>query len=408
MKLLGLAIGASIMIALAASRRCKVWIAIVIGTALIGILTGMNPLSVIVTALSGATSRDSLELLVMALAAVFLGRLMTELGLLGQLRQNMDKTLGNPLAPIAVIPALIGCLPVAGGAIMSAPIVRTLTAEQDIPAPRGAAINLVFRHSVMQFLPFSPALALAARLIDMPLFTLVGFMFPLGLITIISGTIAYLRPHATRASAPVTRDRRGIWPIIKYSSPIWIALLVAILYRGPVFIPLFVGTGVAIILGRQYRGLGRLFLRSLDADILLPIPTAVALRAVLVQSGVLDSATAALSASGIPLALAAVVLSIVVAGTSGNLMTHIVVAFPVIVAMAPVDVRPAYAFLAYYTGFLSYYISPLHLCQIVTLKYFATIPRDLYRQYARVGPPIILAAAAMFLLLLYLRPAVYH
>ena len=81
---------------------------------------------------------------------------MNATGYLDKMVQGLQGFLGNLKASIMVVPALVGSMPVLGGAAVSAPLVDKLGEGLHLSPDRKAAINLVFRHGMFFVFPFSP------------------------------------------------------------------------------------------------------------------------------------------------------------------------------------------------------------------------------------------------------------
>jgi hypothetical protein len=122
-------------------------ITLTIGAIVFGILADVNVIDAILT-----VGLDP-SIILLAIAILFipiLGGLMGESGLMSELVNKMDISKKTSLM---VSPALYGLLPVAGGALMSAPIVDNIAPEID--ANRKVSINVWYRHIFILIYPLS-------------------------------------------------------------------------------------------------------------------------------------------------------------------------------------------------------------------------------------------------------------
>src|SRR4030042_1239239 len=69
---------------------------------------------------------------------------------------------------LAVIPGLIGMLPMIGGAIFSAPMVKEIGSHLQVDRNRMTYVNYWFRHVWEWVLPVYPTLILVAALLEIP------------------------------------------------------------------------------------------------------------------------------------------------------------------------------------------------------------------------------------------------
>ncbi|WP_192930206.1 DUF401 family protein [Alkaliphilus pronyensis] len=65
----------------------------------------------------------------------------------------------------------------------------------------------------------------------------------------------------------------------------------------------------------------------------------------------------------------------------------IAILFPMLLPLAPdYETKLLYAMFIYTSSFIFYYISPLHLCQVLTLEYFHVKIKELYKNYLVILP----------------------
>jgi len=63
---------------------------------------------------------------------------------------------------LSVLPAVIGLLPVAGGALMSAPMVESEAEKVQLDSSLKAYVNIWFRHTIFPVYPMAQILILAS------------------------------------------------------------------------------------------------------------------------------------------------------------------------------------------------------------------------------------------------------
>jgi len=90
----------------------------------------------------------------------------------------------NPKIVLSALPAIIGFLPVSGGALMSAPIVDAEAEKLKLPPERKAYVNLWFRHTIFPVYPLSQVLIITAALTGAPLFSIILLQIPTVLVMV--------------------------------------------------------------------------------------------------------------------------------------------------------------------------------------------------------------------------------
>ncbi len=88
-------------------------------------------------------------------------------------------------------PALLGLLPIPGGALFSAPLIDK--AGEDLAGHVKAGINIWFRHILFFIYPLAPALIIPAKIANIEVYTIIKYQFPFFLLTIGLGYIFLLR-----------------------------------------------------------------------------------------------------------------------------------------------------------------------------------------------------------------------
>ncbi|MEM3726630.1 MAG: DUF401 family protein, partial [Candidatus Bathyarchaeia archaeon] len=81
-------------------------------------------------------------------AIMFLSLLYKETGYIERLSTSLSKILKSPKIVLSLLPAIIGFLPVAGGALMSAPIVDTEGEKLKLNPEKKSYVNIWFRHTI--------------------------------------------------------------------------------------------------------------------------------------------------------------------------------------------------------------------------------------------------------------------
>ncbi len=318
---------------------------------------------------------------------------MKETSLLEGTVAGLSALLGNVKAALMSVPALIGSLPVTGGAVLSAPLVDRLGDSLTLSPDEKAAANLAFRHGMSFIFPFSPALILTSTITGFPMGKLISWLWPMSLAIWGAGYLTLLRkasPGLSQSAATID-DARGIptrsWGLITFlkdGSPLLLALGLGVVLGLPIWVCLVTGTALALLLsragGQPFPSVKTLVLGS-------NLNQAVAMLWIMVFQGlaaaspVFPAMIGLATEKGVSRVLVAAVLPLVLGFVSASHSSTIGVFLPILVPQEGTEfVRMAYISLVYSAGFLSYFFSPLHLCQILTNQYFKTDIFSVYRK----------------------------
>ncbi len=108
----------------------------------------------------------------------------------------------------AVLPALIGLLPMPGGALFSVPMVETALCRNPMTGEQRTAVNCWFRHIWEYWWPLYPAVALLR--VEPWLF--MAFLAPMTVVTVLAGVLFILKPLG---SGTVRQQARFSWTGLK-------------------------------------------------------------------------------------------------------------------------------------------------------------------------------------------------
>jgi integral membrane protein (TIGR00529 family) len=363
---------------------------------------------------------------------VFLLFLVEVLGKSGRIARTMKALQGifhSKKALLAGLPALIGLLPMPGGALFSCPLVASVDDANELTAPERAAVNYWFRHIWEYWWPMYPGVILAMRFsgLSFPKFMLL--QFPLTIVSVLSGYFFILRKgsatnSAVKSSAFVSRE-----DVFAALGPILLLVLTTIV--GSSFIAgmgvsktasslLAMLIGIVLAAGVSLRGKIEVFKqstgifrrRSLWLMLLLIVSVqvfSVVLKCPLDQAnnnivaGMRDEFVSA----GIPVFLIIVIVSFISGLVTGVAFGFVGASFPIVFAIIGTDptagVVAAATVLTYTSGYMGMMLSPLHVCYAVTCEYFGTRMSVVYRYLAAPGLTVFVAGhvlAGIYLLLL--------
>ncbi len=412
------------LILLLSRTRLHLGVALFLGALVLGFWSGQSPSELAGIALTNVTGWSTVYLVAIIFLILLLSRLMEQSGHLQRIVYAFALVVRSRRAVSALVPALIGLLPMPGGALFSAPLVKKAVEEINLSGERKAAINYWFRHVWEYWWPLYPGFILAVGLLGVPVWHLILVQFPLALFCVFSGYVFLLRPLKTLPprDGPSTRGESFLM-LVRESLPILavfgVILVINVLRRFPVA-GLSIGgppefsvlVGIVVCIGmviRTDRLKGEDIVRALRDrkyfDFVLLILGIMIFKGVLTGGSVVFQVKDELLSYRVPLLLVITLLPFISGLVTGIAVGFVGVSFPVILPLLaglPPAILLAHAALAYSCGYMGMMLSPVHLCLLVSKDYFSAGFSSCYRLLLPLSGLTLLLSAAYFILLMRL------
>jgi len=310
--------------------------------------------------------------------------------------KSMVSSLESFLAPKWVAraaPAIIGLLPMPGGAMVSAPIVKQIGRDTDISPERITAQNYWWRHVWEAAWPLYPSIILAAAVLGVSVWDVAIINFPICVTCILVGLLLGKVGSSVR-----TEERGDFIKLIKSLWPILFIVVVGLVLKIDLIISVIL---VLMILFFKYKPPKTVVISSIKKGFAPGV--IVLIFGVMTLMYVMEATETAflfyneLLQLNIPSEVVVFVVPFVVGFLTGVTSAYIGVAFPIIVPLLGTEALNINAgmILAFAGGFMGVMASPVHLCLVLTSQYFrASIARTLFT----VAAPIILTSCAAWIL----------
>lgn len=335
---------------------------------------------------------------------MWLSILYKETGQIARLSESISELVKNPKIVLSALPAVIGFLPVSGGALMSAPIVDAEAEKLKMPPERKAYVNLWFRHTIFPVYPLSQVLIIAAALTGVPLFSIVLLQIPTVLVMVAVGFLVGFRktptPKAEEKQAQTDRMSK-LKDFVLAFSPILATIMVAILLNlmNPEFSKLGLDVLTATFAGLIFlAAVSRLNPKTLVKplrnwgiyDVTLAAYSAFLLRNVMKAAGIAEIFKPLVSSgSSANITMLLTVIPMALGFLMGSPSGAIAIASSVLAGV--LTFTPKTSALLYISAYLGYVIAPTHLCFTFTAEYFKS---PLGKVYRYVFPSFIITFAA--------------
>lgn len=366
--------------------------------------------------------RPDLWLLVLVIALILeLGRFMAEdrnARIIMAAARRVGGRHGRAVSLIS-LPAVIGLVPMPGGALVSAPLVDMAVQEETWSPEWKSAVNYWFRHVWEYWWPLYPVVIVTLSIFDLATWRFMVTLMPLSVMAFVSGYVFLLRPHLEDlADSPnVEPDAEGrAWILVLPMLIIVGATLVLppLLHHGfPAMRPsvqkliaMVIGivAGLGLIFWDERNELGHRPFAGLfsykSLNILSALAGVMVFQTFLDRSGLLPEAGQDLVTSGVPLLAVVAILPFVAGFVTGIAIGFAGTAFPLLVGLMEgeaVGLSPmATLALGFGFGYAGMMLSPVHLCFVLTKDYFNAPFSRIYRQILPCVFVLLLASIALY------------
>ena len=294
---------------------------------------------------------------------------MEESGLMLELIQNMKV---SKKVALMVSPALFGLLPVAGGALMSAPIVDQIDPALD--SNRKVAINVWYRHVLLLIYPLSSAILVASVLSGISLYLIVLALLIPFILMVFVGYFTLLKP-VDKSKESTNRNLKLVFHNL---IPLIIAPIIDFL--GRLFFPIsfpelfvFIGLIISISIALKFAKMNVLNIKDISRKMKvwrfpLLIISMFLFLSIFLESGVPEQ----ISALNLPFALF-ISIGFILGFTTGRVQLPSSILIPIYLVQNLVLSMPIIDFVfLYFAIYLGYLITPLHPCLAYNINYFKT------------------------------------
>ena len=339
---------------------------------------------------------------------MWLSQLYKETGFINKLSESLSRIIKKPKIVLSVLPAVIGFLPVAGGALMSAPLVESEGEKIGLKTEKKAYVNLWFRHTIFPVYPLSQVLILTAALAGTTVPTIILRQIPVVIVMIIVGyVIGFLKtPNPKREDDPQTSGSLNshLKTFLITFSPILASIIAAVSLEFlvglefsrlgfDVLIATFIGVIVLIAISKLSL---KTFVKPLKSwgiyGVTLAAYGAFLLGSVMKAIGI-SKIFETLAASG---SVDVTILLTVIPGVLGVLTASalggVSISIPILGGILALSSKTTS--LIYISSYLGYVIAPTHLCFAFTADYFKI---SLGKAYKYLIPSFLITFATALL-----------
>ncbi len=385
-----LALLVSILLILILIRlRVNVSVAIFVGAFVLGILTigseTFDRLFLVVT------KYQTIRLLVIVISAFTLGFSMQELGLLRRLSTAISDIVGK--LSLAILPAIVGFLPMPGGALVSAIMLTDLVKRYKVESEEATFVNYWFRHLWVPVWPLYPSFIIGAMVVEVSYLKIIEACYPVTIGMILAGII-FLRNYTLKLGEFRLETLKDLTSALY---PLILVVILAIILRVDLAITLPIAVLLLYIHKRPSMAkVKKILRRTLDPKIVVLIFAVMFYKDLIAYTHSAQIFFNHLKELNFPTPIASFLLAFVVGFAVGIEISYSAIALPLLTAFTGLgsSLIPKNLMLVFGAGLLGVMMSPLHLCLILTSEYYSA---DLGRVYRYLIPAGIVLMSVVWI-----------
>jgi len=388
-----------VLMVIAIRRRWSLGSTFLLSSIALGLLFGQGPISMMGSVSATLSDPKIVSIGVIVALILILSSAMEITGHMKRLLGSFRGLASNPRINLILFPALIGLLPMPGGAIFSAPMVKEVGRGSALGSDKLSYINYWFRHIWEYWWPLYPGILLATALAGIHLWKFMMFMCPMTVVTVAAGYLPIRRDHLGDHTFSHHAARAGVLPFLFELAPIMITIGAGIILGAALTSILphlrinkeigFIGA-LSMALAWVYRcnamspGSFIRMIFSRDVVCMLYMVFSIFIfKGIFEGSLAVQAVAQGLMGVDLPLGVLVFLLPFVVGSITGITIALVGSTFPllitIITSLGQEQLMFPYMMLALISGLTGVILSPVHLCLILSNQYFGTDLAAVYR-----------------------------
>ena len=387
-------------------------VSILAGSFLLSILSKRTILETLTIAALRIWNFDSLMLFVLIFLMITMSNQIKENNIMAAMTEGLKARFSGKTLLVSVT-ALIGFIPMPGGALFSAPLVDACDSEHRLSNDTKTRINYWFRHMWEYWFPLYAGVIMALQITGLEIWQMTLANLPLSFIHILAGYICILRSLDLPKSQVVSGKKP---PVLRYLLPIFIIIfgsgllswlfpcLKAISKYLPLIISIIIAMGVAQLWKPLSVQSWKHLLAAKNAWRMVFVIAVITIYSGFIGqplsdgSLLMDKMRLELSQAGIPSVLFFALLPLISGMATGIALGFVGTSFPIIFSLLGPDPSLksilVMVIIGYGFGQIGQLISPVHVCNVVTNRYFNT---NLFKNTFFIIKPCLFIAAGSIL-----------
>ncbi len=360
--------------------RLNLGLNLLLNSVLMGVLFRIEILQIFHIWKNAALDSVTLELVGIIFLVYLLSIIMEKLKKFEGMVFSLQKMIKDYRLVMILISSFVALLPIQGGAIFSAPMIKSIGETNHLSSEKNMFINYWFRHIWNLVWPLYPSIILYSSLIGISLVRLVITVLPFAVISFLSGIIWVYRNSSNYTSFPQNNDNKKTTIIlidfIKDIWPVLVVILLVLLFNISLLLSLFIVIIAIFIFYPEIRSqLISLFVKSISRSYktIFMIFGIFIFKEMLEYSQIVEFLPNYFLSLGIPINGILILVPFFIGVFTGSQIAYIGICVPVFFAFL-VDANGiiivSRIIILYIAGYIGTMLTPIHLCLAITKDYF--------------------------------------
>ncbi len=376
--------------------KIKLYFSIFLTGALFALFFGVNIAGILKITLTSLYERATIELVIIVYSVLVFGVLLREKESIKGFVDSIGGIFKKKSAVSMIAPALIGLLPMPGGALVSAPVLNEIYDDKELSPEKKTFLNFWFRHIWEYIWPLYQGIILTVVIFKADIVKVVEHQILYTILSVFLGVI-YVKRFIKDLDNRFDSDKTIFENIKIFFSSLWeILLIVVFIIGGRVFgykIKLvYTITGVVLLSLILWKDDLRKKVSVLKSgfkkvDILLVVVMVMVFKNFVLKSGVVDFIKRLTESSGSFEFLILFSVPFLIGFLTGVNTAFAGISFPLFIGTVGIG-NPDYLKIAYLyvSGFAGVLLSPVHFCLVLSAEYYGA---ELKKVYKCLLPPVI-------------------
>jgi integral membrane protein (TIGR00529 family) len=293
--------------------------------------------------------------------------------------KSLEKTINNPYAVLVLPSALIGLIPIIGGAMISAPLLEDSSYSKRLTPARKTFINYWFRHLWEYISPTYGGIILTATLLKISYAKIFLLNLPLTITSIIGGILfglvglKYDKENKKKVIEP-----RIVQDLFFSILPLVLIIIFAIVFKIELFISIsIVIIGMIIIYKISLNQSIKIFKETFTITIISLVWGVMCFKNIIEKTGIITQLSQDFIEWRIPVILLIFILPFIIGLLTGLTVAYVGITFPLFLQY--LTANNYYLPLAYFGGYFGLLLTPMHYCLSLTREYFNADWKDVYK-----------------------------
>lgn len=342
----------------------------------------------------------SLSLIFASFFIMLMSVLYKETEMVNDLTRSLGRYIKNSKIIISLLPAIVGLMPVAGGALMSAPMVDVEADKLELDNAKKAFVNIWFRHVVIPVYPVTQFIVLTAALTQTSLDALIARQIVVVLVMIVIGYYIGLRKTKKTKSKNINIEenpKTNLKVLFVSILPIIVTVLLITGVDVDIAFATLAGVITILVVTKKKIDIVKILKNKAIWEVTLAAFGAMFLKNVTIVSGASEILGGALANTNMPtivmLSCVPALIAFLLGSTSGA------VALSVPILAGTVSFIPKTVSLLFISSYLGYMVAPTHLCLVFTAHYFKSSISSSFKYLIPATLVSMVAALATYVIL---------